>query len=102
MGILSALRNMQPSLYRLRILIIIVAALILPFALYYLIIVRSQTAYFTERSFRKLSLISNQVSSKVESVGAVLTNNSEKFINPKQKTNNHPYEPDNPKNVENL
>lgn len=88
MGLLSTVRNMQPSLYRLRILTIIVAALILPFALYYFIIVRSQTAYFTERSFRKLSLISNQITSKVESVGAVLTNKSDKFINPKQQ-NNH-------------
>jgi hypothetical protein len=96
---------MQPSLYRLRILTIIVAILILPFALYYLIIVRSQSAYFTERSFRKLSLISNQISSKVESAGLVLRNNSEKFINPEQQTNTKQYDPEpnqREKNVENL
>ena len=102
MGILGTLRNMQPSLYRLRILTVLVAVLILPFAMYYLIIVRSQTAYFTERSFRKLSLISNQITSKVESVGLVLRNNSEKFINPKDQTKTEQYVPLRKENVDNL
>jgi hypothetical protein len=93
---------MQPSLYRLRILTIIVAVLILPFALYYLIIVRSQSAYFTERSFRKLSLISNQISSKVESAELVLRNNSEKFINPEQQTNTKRYDPEPSQRAENV
>lgn len=84
MGLLKSLRNISPSLYRLRILAVSVAVLTLPFILYYLLIVRSQTAYFTERGFRKLSLISSQITSKVESVGLVLKNNSEKFINPKE------------------
>jgi len=79
MGLLNTLRNISPSLYRLRILAVIVAVLVLPFTLYYLLVVRSQTAYFTERSFRKLSLISGQITSKVESVGEVLKNNSERF-----------------------
>lgn len=79
MGILTTIRNMSPSLYRLRILAIIVTVLVLPLVLYYLLIVRSQTAYFTERSFRKLSLISSQITSKIESVGLVLKNNSEKL-----------------------
>jgi len=83
MGLLNTLRNISPSLYRLRILAVIAALLVLPLILYYLLIVRSQTAYFTERSFRKLSLISSQITSKVESVGLVLKNNSEKFIKPK-------------------
>lgn len=80
MGLLNTLRNISPSLYRLRILAVIVAVLVLPFTLYYLLVVRSQTAYFTERSFRKLSLISGQITSKVESVSEVLKNNTERFI----------------------
>jgi hypothetical protein len=79
MGILSIVRNISPSLYRLRILAIIVTLLVVPFVLYYLVFVRSQTAYFTERSFRKLSLIGSQITSKIESVGLVLKNNSEKL-----------------------
>lgn len=79
MGFVSTVRNISSSLYRLRILATIVTVLILPFVLYYLVIVRSQTAYFTERSFRKLSLIGSQITSKIESVGLVVKNNSEKL-----------------------
>jgi ABC-type multidrug transport system fused ATPase/permease subunit len=61
----------------------ILALLILPFAIYYFLYVRSQTAYFTDRSFRKLSLISSQITMKVESAGSVLKNTSDKFIRPK-------------------
>ena len=61
---------------------IIVGALVLPTAIYYFLYVQSQTGYFTDRSFRKLSLISSQISSKVESAGTVLKNTSERFIRP--------------------
>jgi len=93
MGLLNTLRNISPSLYRLRILAVIAAVLVLPFILYYLLIVRSQTGYFTERSFRKLSLISTQITSKVGSVGEVLKNNSEKFIAIPDKSASLHYEP---------
>jgi ABC-type multidrug transport system fused ATPase/permease subunit len=63
--------------------VIILALLALPFAIYYFLYVRSQTAYFTDRSFRKLSLISSQITLKVESAGSVLKNTSDKFIRPK-------------------
>jgi len=80
MDITAAFRKLSPSLYRLRILVVIVAAIVLPVAIYYVFYVRSQTGYFTDRSFRKLSLISSQIASKVESTGFVLKNTSEKFI----------------------
>jgi hypothetical protein len=105
MGILSTLRNISPSLYRLRILAIIVAILTVPLVLYYVVIVCSQTAYFTERSFRRLSLLGSQITSKVESVGVVLKNNSEKFINPKDPNTPEKFDPDpaqRDKNVDSL
>ena len=83
MDITGAFKKLSPSLYRLRILVIIAAAIVLPIAIYYFFYVRSQTGYFTDRSFRKLSLISSQIASKVESTGFVLKNTSEKFIRPK-------------------
>ena len=82
MNLTDAFKKVSPSLYRLRILVIIVGALVLPTAIYYFLYVRNQTGYFTDRSFRKLSLISSQISSKVESSGTVLKNTSERFIRP--------------------
>ena len=82
MSIASTLRRLSPPLYRLRLFVIIIAVLALPFTIYYLLYVRSQTGYFTDRSFRKLSLISSQISLKVESAGSVLKNTSDKFIRP--------------------
>ena len=83
MDIMAPFKKLSPSLYRVRILVVIVAAIVLPIAIYYFFYVRSQTGYFTDRSFRKLSLISSQIASKVESTGFVLKNTSEKFIRPK-------------------
>jgi hypothetical protein len=85
MDVTAAFKKLSPSLYRLRILVIIVAAIVLPIAIYYFFYVRSQSGYFTDRSFRKLSLISSQIASKVESTGFVLKNTSEKFIRSKVK-----------------
>lgn len=94
MGIATTLGNLSPSLYRLTILAIIAAVLVLPFVLSYMLYVRSQTAYFTERSFRSLSLISSQIGSKVESAGLVLKNGSDKFINPKGETHSARFDAD--------
>ena len=83
MSIASTIKRLSPPLYRLRLFVIILAVLTLPFAIYYFLYVRSQTGYFTDRSFRKLSLISSQITLKVESAGSVLKNTSEKFIRPR-------------------
>jgi Cache domain len=82
MAIPDTLKRLSPSLNRVRVLVIIIAVIALPFTVYYLVYVRSQSRYFTDRSFRKLSLISRQISLKVESAGSVLKNTSEKFIRP--------------------
>jgi len=82
MDLTAAFKKLSPSLYRLRILVIIIAALVLPIAIYYFLYVRSQTGYFTDRRFRRLSLITSQIASKVESAGSVLKSTSEKFIRP--------------------
>ncbi|HET9713158.1 MAG TPA: hypothetical protein VFP64_14790, partial [Pyrinomonadaceae bacterium] len=96
MSIASTLKRLSPPLYRLRIFVIILAMLALPFAIYYFLYVRGQTSYFTDRSFRKLSLISSQITVKVESAGSVLKNTSDKFIRPKFRddTNFLPFDPD--------
>jgi ABC-type multidrug transport system fused ATPase/permease subunit len=83
MSIATTLKRLSPPLYRLRLFVIILAVLALPFAIYYFLYVRSQTGYFTDRSFRKLSLISSQITLKVESAGSVLKNTSDKFIRPR-------------------
>jgi hypothetical protein len=82
MTIADTVKRLSPPLYRLRIFVIIIAVLGLPFTVYYLSYVRSQSSYFTDRSFRKLSTISSQISSRVESAASVLKNSSEKFIRP--------------------
>jgi hypothetical protein len=82
MTLADDLKRLSPSLYRLRIFVIIVAVLVLPFLIYYFFYVRGQSGYFTDRNFRKLSLISSQIALKLESTGSVLKNSSEKFIRP--------------------
>src|SRR5215204_1151785 len=108
MALPDTLKRLSPSLNRLRVFVIIIAVLALPFTVYYLVYVRSQSRYFTDRSFRQLSLISRQISLKVESVGSVLKNTSEKFISPQveeQVEEGKPFDP-NPeakqKNLDNL
>src|SRR5215213_3129822 len=82
MNLADTVRRLSPSLYRLRIFVIIVAVLALPFTVYYLLYVRSQSGYFTDRSFRKLGTISNQIGSRVESAALVFRNTSDRFIRP--------------------
>lgn len=84
MGLATTLKNLSPSLYRLRIVTATVLVLLIPFLVYYLFYVRSQNAYFTERGFRSLSLSGQQIALKVESAGEVLKNASERFVNPKE------------------
>ena len=85
---------------------IILAILALPFFIYYFMYVRSQTGYFTDRSFRKLSLISSQIALKVESAGSVLKNTSDKFIRPRVlEKDSFEFDPDparKPQNLERL
>ena len=69
MDVTAAFKKLSPSLYRLRILVITIAAIVLPIAIYFFYVRRSQNGYFTDRSFRKLPLISSQIASKVESTG---------------------------------
>lgn len=82
MALSDTLKSLSPSLYRLRVMVIVVAALVLPITVYYLLYVRSQTGYFNARNFRKLSLISSQIGSKLENAGSVLEKTSERFIRP--------------------
>lgn len=85
MTIANTLKRLSPPLYRLRVFVIITALLALPFTVYYLLYVRSQSGYFTDRNFRKLSTISNQVAVRVENAATVFKNSSDKFINPQVK-----------------
>lgn len=93
MDILSTFQKISPSLYRLRILAVIVAILTVPLVVYYLVIVRGQTAYFTERSFRRLSLLGSQIELKVENAGDVLAKNSEKLIQARDKETSEEHGP---------
>jgi hypothetical protein len=103
MTIADTIKGFSAPLYRLRIFVIIIAVLAAPFAVYYLIYVRSQNGYFTDRSFRKLSLISSQIALKVESAGSVLKNTSDKFIRPQVRESGSPtFEPDQTRRQENL
>jgi len=83
MQILKNIKHASPPLNTVRVLIATLLVLAIPFLVYYLIYVRKQNEYFTERGLRSLSLIGEQVAMKVESAGNILKNGSEKFINPK-------------------
>ena len=83
MSIGSTLRKLSPPLYRVQVVAATVLLLAIPLLTYYLFYVRNQSAYFTERSFRSLSLVGQQIALKVESAGTVLKNSTEQFVNPK-------------------
>lgn len=105
MSITNSLRRLSPPLYRLRLLVVIVAVVTLPFAFYYLLYVRNQASYYTDRNFRKLSAISTQVASRVETACGVFKNTSDKFINPLvEDANSAKFNPkgDKQENLENL
>ena len=82
MGLTDKLRSLSPSLYRLRLFVFICAAIVVAVSTYYLLYVRSQTGYFNNRNFRKLSLISSQIGSKLTNAGSVMEKTSERFIRP--------------------
>lgn len=82
MGLAKAIKDLTPALYRLRIFVFLLAAIILGIAVYYFLYVRSQTGYFNDRNFRKLSLISSQIGSKIANTASVLEKTSDRFIRP--------------------
>jgi hypothetical protein len=84
MSILNRLKELTPHVYRLRVLAITAAVVVVPFLVNYLFYVRNQSVYFTDRSFRKLSLVGSQITAKVETAGLVLKNTSDKLIKPRQ------------------
>ena len=82
MALADTLKKLSPSLYRLRLFVLISAGIILAISTYYFLYVRSQSRYFNDRNFRKLSLISTQIGSKLTTTGSVLEKTSERFIRP--------------------
>ena len=58
------------------------AGIVVAISTYYLLYVRSQTGYFNDRNFRKLSLISSQIGSKLANTGSVMEKTCERFIHP--------------------
>ena len=60
----------------------ILAGVVIALSSYYLLWVRNQSGYFNDRNFRKLSLISSQIGSKLTSAGSVLEKTCGKFISP--------------------
>lgn len=82
MAFTDTLKRLTPALYRLRLFVFISAAIVVVIATYYLIYVRSQKGYFNDRNFRKLSLISSQIGSKLTNAGSVLEKTCERFIRP--------------------
>ena len=90
MTVAKTVEKFSPSIKRLRVFVVITALLALPFTIYYLSYVRSQCGYFTDRSFRKLSTISNQLALRVENAATVFKNSSDKFIRPQVREGDSP------------
>jgi len=59
---------------------------IIPFCLYYLFFVESQTAYFTGRDFRVLGDIGRQIKSKIDNLGTSVINAANKARQDKTET----------------
>ncbi|HJX93239.1 MAG TPA: cache domain-containing protein, partial [Pyrinomonadaceae bacterium] len=97
MQVFRAIKRSAPLPNTLGVLTTTIVLLVVPFLVYYLVYVQKQNAYFTERGLRSLSLIGEQVASKVESAGSILKNGSEKFINSKPSTDQSPgFDPQKP------
>lgn len=79
MGLAGTISKMSPSLGRLRILLTTVLVLLVPLFIYYTFYVANQAAYFTNRDFRLLSLISSQISTKVEGLSVVFKLAGDKY-----------------------
>jgi hypothetical protein len=82
MPLADTIRKLSPSLYRLRLFVFISAGIVVAISTYYLLYVRSQTGYFNNRNFRKLSLISSQIGTKLTNTGSVMEKTCERFIHP--------------------
>jgi hypothetical protein len=61
---------------------------IIPFILYYLFFVQSQTAYFTNRNFRVLAHIGSQIKLKIDDLGTNLINATKKATEKKSEDGN--------------
>ena len=82
MGFRDTMKSLSPALYRLRIFVFLCAGIVLVVSTYYFFYVRSQTGRFNNRNFRKLSLISSQIGSRLTNTGSVLEKTCERFIHP--------------------
>jgi hypothetical protein len=83
MGLISAISKISPSPGKLRILLVTVLILTVPFSAYYTFYVRNKSDYFTRRNFRTLALLSSQITTKVESLVVVFKNACDNFVTPK-------------------
>jgi hypothetical protein len=82
MGFTDTVKRLSPAFYRLRLFVFITAAIVVAISTYYFLYVRSQKGYFNDRNFRKLSLISSQIGSKLTNAGSVMEKTCERFIRP--------------------
>lgn len=62
------------KLTQLHVVAITLIILLLSFGVYYIFYVSSQKTYFTDRNFRLLAVIGNQIKSKIENLGTNLKN----------------------------
>ncbi len=82
MGIVDKISENLPSAAKLRTLLATALILTVPFILYYLFYIKSQTKYFTDRDFRALARVGSQITTRVDSLSGVLKNAGEKFVLP--------------------
>ncbi|HSB11734.1 MAG TPA: cache domain-containing protein [Blastocatellia bacterium] len=71
-------RISSPRIKRFSIIGFTLIIVVIPFCLYYLFFVTSQTTYFSQRNFRVLSGIGDHISSKIDNLAANLVNVAEK------------------------
>ncbi len=82
MELIDKISRTFPPAAKLRVLLVTVLVLAVPFFIYYLFYIKSQTDYFTSRNFRALDRIGSQTASKVENLAGVLMNMGENFVRP--------------------
>jgi hypothetical protein len=76
----------SPRARRLSIVALTMIIVIIPFCLYYLFFVESQTSYFTGRDFRVLADIGGQIKSKIDNLGTSIINAANKARQDKAET----------------
>lgn len=84
MGFIDSISRTLPTAAKLRTFLVTVLILTVPFFIYYLFYIKSQTDYFTNRNFRALGRIGSQITTKVESLSSVLKSVGAKFVEPDQ------------------